>query len=69
MLGPALVALYLKDCFLLLGRDEAVLVRGWRGRWRAGFGLLDWRLRRRLSGSGWDRTCRVLMPRRRCAPR
>ena len=47
VIGPALVALYLKDCFLLLGRDEAVLVRGWRGRWRAGFGLLDWRLRRR----------------------
>ena len=47
LIGPALVALYLKDCFLLLGRDEAVLVRGWRGRWRAGFGLLDWRLRRR----------------------
>ena len=47
LIGPALVALYLKDCFLLLGRDEAVLVRGWRGRWRAGFGMLDWRLRRR----------------------
>ncbi len=47
LVGPALVALYLKDCFLLLARDEAVLVRGWRGRWRAGFGLLDWRLRRR----------------------
>ena len=47
LIGPALVALYLKDCFLLLGRDEAVLVRGWRGRWRAGFGLPDWRLRRR----------------------
>ena len=47
LVGPALVALYLKDCFLLLDRDEAVLVRGWRGRWRAGFGLLDWRLRRR----------------------
>jgi hypothetical protein len=47
LVGPALVALYLKDCFLLLGRDEAVLVRGWRGRWRAGFGMLDWRLRQR----------------------
>ncbi len=47
LIGPAVVALYLKDCFLLLGRDEAVLVRGWRGRWRAGFGMLDWRLRRR----------------------
>ena len=47
LIGPALVALYLKDCVLLLGRDEPVLVRGWRGRWRAGYGLLDWRLRRR----------------------
>ena len=47
VVGPMLVGLYLKDCLLLLGRDEAVLVRGWRGRWRAGFGLLDWRLRRR----------------------
>jgi len=47
LIGPALVALYLKDCLLFLERDEAVLVRGWRGRWRAGFGLLDWRLRRR----------------------
>ena len=47
LVGPALVALYLKDCLLLLGRDEAVLVRGWRGRWRAGFGLRDWQLRRR----------------------
>ena len=47
LIGPAVVALYLKDCFLLLDRDEAVLVRGWRGRWRAGFGMLDWRLRQR----------------------
>jgi len=47
LLGPTIVALYLKDCLLLLARDEAVLVRGWRGRWRAGFGLLDWRLRGR----------------------
>jgi hypothetical protein len=44
LIGPTVVALYLKDCLLLLARDEAVLVRGWRGRWRAGFGLLDWRL-------------------------
>ena len=47
LIGPAVVALYLKDCLLLLNPDEAVLVRGWRGRWRAGFGMLDWRLRRR----------------------
>ena len=47
LIGPAIAALYLKDCFLLLGHDEAVLVRGWRGRWRAGFGLRDWQLRRR----------------------
>ncbi len=47
LVAPAIAALYLKDCFLLLPRDEAVLVRGWRGRWRAGFGLMDWRLRGR----------------------
>ena len=47
LIGPAVLALYLKDCFLLLRHDEAVLVRGWRGRWRAGFGLRDWQLRRR----------------------
>ena len=44
LIGPAVVGLYLKDCFLLLGRDEGVLIRDWRGRWRAGFGALDWRL-------------------------
>ncbi len=32
------VALYGYDSFLLLSRNEAVLVRGWRNRWRAGFG-------------------------------
>ena len=47
LIGPAVVAMYLKDCLLLLHPDEGVLVRGWRGRWRAGFGMLDWRLRRR----------------------
>ncbi len=47
LIGPAILAMYLKDCFLLLGRDEAVLVRGWRGRWRAGFGAREWQLRRR----------------------
>lgn len=44
LIGPAVAALYLKDCLLLLRRDEAVLVRGLRGTWRAGFGLRDWRL-------------------------
>ena len=44
---PAIAALYLKDCFLLLERDQGVLVRGWTGRWRAGFGLHGWRLRQR----------------------
>jgi hypothetical protein len=44
LLGPAVGALYLKDCFLLLERDEAVLVRGRGRRWRPGFGALDWRL-------------------------
>lgn len=47
LVGPAIAALYLKDCLLLLQRDEAVLARGWRDRWRAGFGLMDWRLRGR----------------------
>ena len=47
LIGPALAGLYLKDCLLLLRRDEAVLVRGWRGRWRAGFGRRDWRLGQR----------------------
>jgi len=57
LLGPAIVALYLKDCFLLLERDEAVLVRGWGRRWRAGFGALDWRLRGRE-----PRLCHPLKP-------
>ncbi len=47
LIGPAIAALYLKDGLLMLERDEAVLVRGWRGRWRAGFGPRDWRLRGR----------------------
>ena len=47
LIAPAIAALYLKDCFLLLDRDQAVLVRDWRGRWRAGFGRFDWRLRGR----------------------
>lgn len=37
-------ALYLYDSFLLLASNEAVLTRGWRGRWFAGFGALRWRL-------------------------
>jgi len=57
LLGPAVVALYLKDCCLLLERDEAVLVRGWGRRWRAGFGALDWRLRGRE-----PRLCHPLKP-------
>jgi hypothetical protein len=44
LLGPAVLALYLKDCALLLQRDEALLVQGWGGRWRAAFGLRGWRL-------------------------
>lgn len=47
LLGPAIAVLYLKDGLLMLQPDEAVLVRGWRGRWRAGFGPRDWRLRGR----------------------
>lgn len=42
-----LLAFYLKDCLLLLRPDEAVLRRGLRGRWQAGFGLRDWTLRGR----------------------
>ena len=44
LIGPAIAVLYLKDGLLMLERDEAVLVRGWRGRWRAGFGPRDWLL-------------------------
>ena len=44
LIGPAIAVLYLKDSLLMLERDEAVLVRGWRGRWRAGFGPRDWLL-------------------------
>jgi hypothetical protein len=47
LIGPAIGLLYLKDCLLFLAPDEAVLVRGWRGRWRACFGRHDWRLRGR----------------------
>ena len=28
LIGPVVVLMYLKDCLLLLQRDEAVLVRG-----------------------------------------
>ncbi|MEO8805698.1 MAG: hypothetical protein ABI433_06425 [Burkholderiaceae bacterium] len=37
-------ALYLGDSFWLLASNEAVLFRGWRGRWQAGFGAMRWRL-------------------------
>ena len=47
LIGPALVGLYLKDGLLMLARDEGVLVRGFRGRWRAAFGPREWRLRGR----------------------
>ena len=47
LLGAAIGLLYLKDCLLWLRPDEAVLLRGRGGRWRAGFGRLDWRLRGR----------------------
>lgn len=47
LIGPAIAVLYLKDGLLMLEGDEAVLVRGWRGRWRAGFGPREWRLRGR----------------------
>lgn len=38
------VALYAYDSLLLLSSNEAVLVRGWRGRWLAGFGAHRWKL-------------------------
>ncbi len=39
-----IVALFLKDCVLMLHTDEAVLVRAMGGRWRPGFGARSWRL-------------------------
>jgi hypothetical protein len=44
LLVPALAAFYLKDALLLLEPDEAVLVQGARGRWRAGFGARHYAL-------------------------
>lgn len=41
-LALLIVALYLKDCLLLLRPDEAVLVRA--RHWQAGFGLRQWTL-------------------------
>ena len=38
------IALYLYDSLLLLAGHEAVLVRGWRGRWVARFGANRWKL-------------------------
>jgi hypothetical protein len=47
LIGPAIAVMYLKDGLLMLERDEAMLVRGWRGRWRASFGPRDLLLRGR----------------------
>jgi hypothetical protein len=44
LLVLALAAFFLKDALLLLEPDEAVLVQGWRGRWRAGFGARHYAL-------------------------
>ena len=38
------VALYLYDATLLLARNEAVVFRGWGGRWYTGFGAHRWLL-------------------------
>lgn len=38
------LALYVYDSVRLLASNEAVLVRGWRGRWHAGFGVQRWKL-------------------------
>lgn len=43
LMGVA-VALYLHDTVLMLSGNEAVLSRGWGGRWHAGFGAHRWRL-------------------------
>jgi hypothetical protein len=45
VLALVIVAFYLKDCLLLLRRDEAVMVAGRSGsRWRAAFGLRHYTL-------------------------
>ena len=44
LLMLAALALYLSDSILLFASNEAALLRGRRGRWRAGFGLDRWRL-------------------------
>lgn len=41
LMGLAL-ALYLQDTVQLLGPDEFMLVRSWRGRWTPRFGAMDW---------------------------
>jgi hypothetical protein len=38
------LALYVYDASLLLASNEAVLLRGWRGRWHASFGAHRWKL-------------------------
>lgn len=44
LLALVIVAFYLKDSLLLLHADEAVLVHGLGGRWRAGFGARGFKL-------------------------
>ncbi|MBI5719662.1 MAG: hypothetical protein HZC37_18490 [Burkholderiales bacterium] len=44
LLALLIAAFYLKDSLLLLRADEAVLVRGLGGRWRAGFGARGFKL-------------------------
>ncbi len=43
LLAMLIIAFFLKDSLLMLRQNEAVLVRGFRGRWRAGFGEKHWR--------------------------
>ena len=38
------IALYLYDSLLLMASHEAVVVRGWRGRWASRFGANRWKL-------------------------
>jgi hypothetical protein len=44
LLMGVIVAFFLKDSTRMLHPNEAVLVRGVGGRWRAGFGARSWRL-------------------------
>lgn len=44
LLQLLVVGFYLQDSLQALAPNEAVLVRGWRGRWHAVFGLRGWKI-------------------------